>query len=352
MGKHLLQGRGLYVGLFIIVVLLYAHLLVTGSPMKALSDTKHEMAASLAAPKHAPSKEMTLAEVQTAAGRHPRLGLMLIGWGFIALGLGLGGVVLTIRAWLRGRFQRVLRYRSRLPYLWSLHDIGRLFLLLLMVFSLLPFVNLGLIAWGLLRLTDTRLWMLLAMFLLEVFLVLFVWGFASARRLSLSKALGLSWRKSPRAIWHGLVAYMTMFPWVFGFLWLIGQVCEWFSWQPPVEPIQTLLFQEHDPLIVGLTLVLSCVVGPIVEEIFFRGLIFSALRRHSSRLVAMVVSASLFAAAHTNLVGFVPILVLGCLLAYLYERTGSLMGPMAVHIVHNGLLVGLAMTMKALVGHG
>jgi len=131
-----------------------------------------------------------------------------------------------------------------------------------------------------------------------------------------------------------------------GLLWLIGLVCQWLGVEPPVEPIHELLFLEQRPLMVASTLVLACVVGPIAEELFFRGLLFGAMRTRMSRVWASLATGSLFAAVHTNPVGFLPILLLGWLLADLYERTGSLAAPIAVHIVHNTLLISVGLTAK------
>ena len=109
-----------------------------------------------------------------------------------------------------------------------------------------------------------------------------------------------------------------------------------------------LLFLEQRPLVLGLTLVLACLVGPIAEEIFFRGVLYAALRTRTSRFWAMAASGSLFAVVHTNPVGFLPILLLGCVLADLYERTGSLLASITVHIMHNTLLISLGLTVKQL----
>jgi len=61
---------------------------------------------------------------------------------------------------------------------------------------------------------------------------------------------------------------------------------------------------------------------------------------------AMLLSGALFSLVHTNVIGFVPILVLGCFLADLYERTGSLGAPIAIHMLHNTFLLGIALTYR------
>lgn len=84
----------------------------------------------------------------------------------------------------------------------------------------------------------------------------------------------------------------------------------------------------------GWILLLVCVVVPIGEEIFFRGFVYGALRRWGVAM-ATGLSAMFFAAVHQQVVHFLPIFVLGVILALLYERTRSLVGAVAVHAVNN-----------------
>jgi membrane protease YdiL (CAAX protease family) len=55
------------------------------------------------------------------------------------------------------------------------------------------------------------------------------------------------------------------------------------------------------------------------------------LNRHA----AVLASAAFFAAAHLQVVEFLPILILGLILTYLYEFTGSLVPGMIAHAVNN-----------------
>ncbi|OLC29753.1 MAG: hypothetical protein AUH31_06125 [Armatimonadetes bacterium 13_1_40CM_64_14] len=87
-------------------------------------------------------------------------------------------------------------------------------------------------------------------------------------------------------------------------------------------------------------LVLLCVLVPIGEEVFFRGFIYNTLRRWGW-VWAVILSSVLFAAVHLQIVHFLPILLLGVVLAVLYQRTGSLVASMAVHGVNN-LIAALA----------
>ena len=107
------------------------------------------------------------------------------------------------------------------------------------------------------------------------------------------------------------------------------------------------MFEETRPGVLALTVLLACLIGPVAEELLFRGVLYPALRRRLSRVAAMLISGIAFALIHTNVMGLLPIVLLGVTLAYLYERTGSIAGPIALHMAHNTLLMALAMTYRS-----
>ena len=57
-------------------------------------------------------------------------------------------------------------------------------------------------------------------------------------------------------------------------------------------------------------------------------------------------SAALFAAIHLSLLSLLPIFVLGLGLAWVYDRTKSLLAPMAMHATVNGISVALALLVR------
>ena len=89
---------------------------------------------------------------------------------------------------------------------------------------------------------------------------------------------------------------------------------------------------------------LVCVVAPVCEELFFRGFLFGALRKHGL-IVAMLVSGITFGLAHvaSSPIGFiVPLATLGFILALLYERTRSLYPCIGLHALNNSIAFGIA----------
>lgn len=98
-----------------------------------------------------------------------------------------------------------------------------------------------------------------------------------------------------------------------------------------------------DPWLVVLAVV---ILAPIAEEVFFRGVVFNAWLREGGRRWAYVGSAALFAIIHLSLLSLVPIFLLGLALAWVYERTGNLLAPIAMHAVVNGISVILALLVR------
>ncbi|MDR5682553.1 MAG: CPBP family intramembrane glutamic endopeptidase [Armatimonadota bacterium] len=102
-----------------------------------------------------------------------------------------------------------------------------------------------------------------------------------------------------------------------------------------MNPIVQALPPLDDPVGVAWFAFLVCVLVPVAEETFFRGLAYPPLRRRYGAPLAMVVTAVVFGAAHFQIVNFLPITLLGCILAVLYERTGSLLPAIVLHGLNN-----------------
>jgi len=99
------------------------------------------------------------------------------------------------------------------------------------------------------------------------------------------------------------------------------------------------------PAIVILVL-MAVIVAPIVEEIIFRGCIYRFLKSQTTLLGAQVISGSFFAMLHGNLLSFVPLVIVGVLLARVYEKTGNL----AVAIWFHAFFNAFSLTMLFITG--
>lgn len=87
--------------------------------------------------------------------------------------------------------------------------------------------------------------------------------------------------------------------------------------------------QYSVPLIFGI--VNYGLIKPLEEELVFRGLIYGRLEQYFSKRISILVSAFLFGAYHRNMVQAVYGFLMGCLLAWSFERYKSLKAPLIVH---------------------
>ena len=90
--------------------------------------------------------------------------------------------------------------------------------------------------------------------------------------------------------------------------------------------IETLVFN----------LFIVAVVAAIVEEFFFRGVLQQIINKITNNYHwAIWITAFIFSAVHMQFYGFVPRLLLGALLGYLFVFSGSLWVPIIVHFINN-----------------
>lgn len=84
-----------------------------------------------------------------------------------------------------------------------------------------------------------------------------------------------------------------------------------------------------------LAILLSVVVGPILEETLHRGALYRHLRDRLRWPIAVLISASVFACAHAPMSRWPFVFVGGLGYALLREWRGSLVAPLAAHGVSN-----------------
>lgn len=177
------------------------------------------------------------------------------------------------------------------------------------------------------------------------------WMSGAAVRLEVGIAalavFALAW--PPRAPWRPLAAKRVLAGYVpFAIAWLafvavylrVTHACGW-----PVPPQPELMQLAREGLATaGLVsrLVGIVLIAPVLEEVLFRGYLFTALDFVVPRRVAHVTTAVAFGAVHGA--GYaLPIGVLALFFGWLRARHGSLLPSILAHAVHNALTVGVTM---------
>ncbi len=111
------------------------------------------------------------------------------------------------------------------------------------------------------------------------------------------------------------------------------------------------VFKDYEKLMEGVdinvlpawaTLFIVAVWAPLAEEIVFRAMIFRTLRKGFALWPAAVLSGIAFGVYHMNLIQGVYASLLGILLAYIYEKTNSLLGVYLFHLSFNLMNYGIS----------
>ena len=99
------------------------------------------------------------------------------------------------------------------------------------------------------------------------------------------------------------------------------------------------------------SVILAVLIAPVVEETYFRGILFRSVRDVRGPGVGIAVSAALFGLVHYapaegagELVLPLVMVLTGAVLAVLYERSGNLVVPIAAHMAFNAIGVTLILS--------
>ena len=152
----------------------------------------------------------------------------------------------------------------------------------------------------------------------------------------------------------GIKAYFVILPYFLMVLIALLVLMGIFAYEPPPHPLVGVFIEEEKraPWLVAYSLVLACVFGPVVEEVFFRGFFYPALRSRYGVRWAMVITAVLFALIHESWFALIPVFLLGLALAHLYEKRGNLLSCITLHILHNSIFISYFFLMKAVLFSG
>lgn len=140
-------------------------------------------------------------------------------------------------------------------------------------------------------------------------------------------------------------SYLASKPWA-ALLWVVilslGTIipCEWLYEQMQInmpehmeELFESVMREPWGYVAIG-------VLAPIAEEVVFRGAILRTLLTMLNgkwHWVAIILSAVIFGCAHGNLAQGIHAFVIGCILGWMYYRTGSILPGVVLHWVNNSV---------------
>ncbi len=177
------------------------------------------------------------------------------------------------------------------------------------------------------------------------------------------RGLGISGAGIWRAAGFGVLLYAAVMPWLI-VVEIVSAIAQkhLLHEKNQMHPVLKQIEHAQSPMQIVSLVVMICIIAPIAEELFFRGLLQTLLirgiaiwRRQDSkareakageRAAGILIAAAIFATVHLTVIkdawSWLPALfLLGVTLGYAYERTGKLWADITIHALFNAFAVSL-----------
>jgi len=99
-----------------------------------------------------------------------------------------------------------------------------------------------------------------------------------------------------------------------------------YEWNPNLSAAESSLWYN---------IINSALIPAVAEELLFKGLIFTILKKHYPVIVAVIIASFMFSFAHLRFIRIIPLFLFSCYTFWLYLRSGSLILPMLLHFINN-----------------
>jgi membrane protease YdiL (CAAX protease family) len=116
-----------------------------------------------------------------------------------------------------------------------------------------------------------------------------------------------------------------------------------FGVNPESENTQNIMrLVEVVPLLIAVV----SIIGPILEEVVFRKIIFGSLYGRSNFFIAAIISSFIFALVHQDFSHLLVYMSMGLTFAFLYVKTSSILVPIFAHVSMNTFVVMMQYVFK------
>lgn len=149
------------------------------------------------------------------------------------------------------------------------------------------------------------------------------------------EAFGLRRPLLPRTLFLAGLTTLVLLPVAWGLQFLSAKVLTQLGWPPGDQLAVTLLTGAKSWWMRIYLGVFAVVLAPVAEEFIFRGMLYPFVKQLGYPRLAWFGVSLAFALVHDDAATFVPLFVLALALTWLYEKTDSLLAPIAAHALFN-----------------
>jgi membrane protease YdiL (CAAX protease family) len=159
--------------------------------------------------------------------------------------------------------------------------------------------------------------------------------FLRQHRTTWSEAFGFKEKRLPRALFLAVILTIVMLPLTLSLTELSAKMLRLLHMEvEPQEAVKVLqAATSHGELVLhGLAAIL---IAPFVEEVIFRGILYTAIKQRGYQKLALWGTSFFFALSHSNLMILLPLTLFAIMLTCLYETTNTLLAPILAHSLFN-----------------
>ncbi len=114
---------------------------------------------------------------------------------------------------------------------------------------------------------------------------------------------------------------------------LLSLVYNVFAYYINSYTFKTSLFDNNGNIL--YVLISTGLIGPVIEELMFRGIIYNELKTKVTTMSAILITTLFFALTHFNIFQIIYALVFGFILIFVYEKYQTIKAPIIVHMASN-----------------
>ena len=152
---------------------------------------------------------------------------------------------------------------------------------------------------------------------------------------------GLRREKAPAMLGLSVLFYIAALPllWLCSVLYQI--VLHQFGCDFYMQDMAQILMAPAPWAVRAALFFITIVVAPVFEEVVFRGVLLPFMIRRTGFWPGIILVSAIFGGMHLHLPSFLPLFLLSALFSLAYARTQSLLVPIGMHALFNGVTVVL-----------
>lgn len=168
------------------------------------------------------------------------------------------------------------------------------------------------------------------------------------RRVTWRDAFGLEPRAIPGNVGMGVMFYLAALPFIVFYTFVYQAVLRGMGQEIMLQEVAQIVAGEQSFWMRVYLAGLAVVLAPLFEEILFRGIGLPLIARKWGAAAAVVIVSLFFAAIHFHLPSMMPLFVIAVAFSLAYIHSGSIMVPMVMHALFNGVNVAVLMILKTM----